>query len=55
MENENENVNVSEPWWCPECEGASVLLGTLGWRLHYRCRCCGTEFSVLAPKKEKDK
>lgn len=30
---------------CPVCEGEGVVLGTLGRRIHYRCRHCGIDFS----------
>jgi transposase-like protein len=34
------------PEWCPAC-GASepTFLGTLGKLLHFRCRCCGINYS----------
>jgi len=31
---------------CPVCHGPGVLMGTLGNRDHYRCRCCGMDYSV---------
>ena len=34
---------------CPACSGGyGIELGTLGARVHYRCRNCGAEFSRLA-------
>lgn len=30
---------------CPACGGVGVSLGTLGNRLHCRCRSCGMDFS----------
>jgi hypothetical protein len=34
------------PESCPACEGPGVPLGVLGRRAHFRCRACGTDFSV---------
>jgi transcription elongation factor Elf1 len=34
---------------CPACGGPGVALGTLGYRLHLRCRDCGMDFSVDSP------
>ena len=36
---------------CPTCAGSGSFLGALGTRGHYRCRCCGMEWSsaVVAP------
>jgi hypothetical protein len=36
---------VEETMSCPVCEGPAMLLGTLGARLHVRCRNCGLGFS----------
>ena len=30
---------------CPMCGGPGVELGALGFRVHFRCRDCGMEFS----------
>lgn len=32
---------------CPACPdgGYAIALGSLGRRTHYRCRCCGIDFS----------
>lgn len=34
---------------CPACGGVGVPLGTLGNRLHCRCRSCGMDFSEQQP------
>jgi len=31
---------------CPMCGGEGSELGSLGWRLHFRCRDCGMDYSV---------
>lgn len=31
---------------CPICGGDGTELGSLGWRLHFRCRDCGMDYSV---------
>ncbi len=31
---------------CPMCAGVGVQLGTLGLLTHYRCRSCGSTYSI---------
>lgn len=31
---------------CPSCTTINAPMGTLGRRLHYRCRACGQQWSV---------
>jgi len=40
---------------CPHCGGQGVLLGTLGKRVHFRCRDCGADFSGNAEDLEEGK
>lgn len=37
---------------CPLCDGPGCLLGTLGRRIHFRCRNCGMDFSRLVEAQE---
>lgn len=43
---------------CPACDqqwaSHDCLLGSLGNRVHYRCRGCGIDFSVLAETREQE-
>ncbi len=31
---------------CPACEGDGYLLGALGATWHFRCRCCGLNYTL---------
>jgi len=42
---DEDDDDEDEPAECPVCGGPGVILGTLGTRVHYRCRDCGMEFS----------
>ncbi len=40
----NDETEESSPT-CPACSGQGVPFGSLGSRMHYRCRQCGYDFS----------
>lgn len=45
-EPEPEPEPVPDPGPCPACDGAPMLLGSLGKTVHFRCRNCGWDWSA---------
>lgn len=50
VELDGDEIAPLDPGTCPYCmNGTPVYLGTLGTRLHWRCRNCGGDWSTLDP------
>lgn len=41
----NDPAYEVDPISCIVCDGDALLLGSLGWMMHFRCRDCGLTFS----------
>jgi hypothetical protein len=46
-----QSVLAMNDHYCPQCDGPTTLLGTLGNLEHYRCRDCGYDSSAPVQKK----